>query len=58
LAVDQGHFRQDLDVEQFVFDYWGVIFAFHHFSRLMGRKDARLRALNSFDRLVASSKPS
>lgn len=58
LTVREGHFRPDLDIEQFVFEYWGLIFTFHHFSRLMGRKDARLRALNAFDRLITSSKSS
>lgn len=55
LAIEQGHFRVDLDVEQFVFDLMGVILAYHHGARLFDAKRAEARARASFERLVAAA---
>src|SRR5262249_52430067 len=58
LAIDQGHFRADLDVDQFVFDLMGIIFAYHHGARLFEVNRAQRRARTAFDRLVAAASPS
>lgn len=57
LAVGQGHFRSDLDVEQFVFDMFGIILAYYHGARLFDAKRAESRARTAFDRLVTAASP-
>jgi AcrR family transcriptional regulator len=57
LAIDQGHLRADLDVEQFAFEMMGVIFAYHHGARLFDAKRAEVRARAAFDRLLAVASP-
>lgn len=52
LAIEQGHLRPDLDIEQFVFDMLGVIFAYYHSARLLRHDDAAMRARTAFERLV------
>lgn len=56
IAIDEGHFRRDVDPEQFAHDLYSIILAYHHFSRLLRLPDARERALRSFEQLVASSR--
>ncbi len=57
LAVEEGHFRADLDTEQFAYEFYSIILAFHHSSRLL--RDARSdeRAERQFERLLAEAKP-
>jgi AcrR family transcriptional regulator len=52
LAIEEGHFRDDLDVDQFAFEYWAILLSYHLFARLMRRKDARDRASVAFENLV------
>src|SRR5687768_1369182 len=35
IAVEEGHFRRDLDAQQLAHDLYAVMLAFHHFSRLL-----------------------
>lgn len=55
LAIEQGHLRTDVDVDQFVFDMLGVIFTYYHSTRLLRRDDAASRARAAFERLVDSA---
>jgi len=55
LAIDEGHFRSDLDVGQFVFEMTGIVFAHYHRARLLDGKKAEARARAAFDHLVASA---
>jgi AcrR family transcriptional regulator len=57
LAIEQGHLRADLDIEQFVFDMLGVIFAYYHGARLLKRDEAVSRARKGFERLIAAAAP-
>jgi AcrR family transcriptional regulator len=57
LAIQQGHLRPNLDVEQFVFDMLGVIFAYYHSARLFKRAEAVSRARKGFERLIAAAAP-
>ena len=57
LAIGQGHLRADLDVEQFVFDMMGIIFAYYHGARLFDVARAESRARVAFERLVAAASP-
>lgn len=34
-AVSEGHFRADLDLQQFTFTLQGLMYAYHHSARLL-----------------------
>lgn len=51
-AIQEGQFRTDVDPEQFAYEFWGAMLAFHHASRLMRDSKARQRAQAAFDSLV------
>ena len=53
-AVDAGDLPGDLDVQELVFQLYGVILVLHHDGRLLDSPDAVGRARRSFDRLVDS----
>ena len=55
MAVDEGHLRKGLDVDQFVFEMLGIVYAYHHRARLLRRQGADASARAAFERLVASS---
>lgn len=57
IAVNQGHFRADLDPEQFAFELHSILLGFHVLNRLFRQPDAPARARQAFDRLVAQSRP-
>lgn len=54
IAVQEGHFRDDLDCSQFAYDLYSIILAYQHFHRLLRDPGARDRARQSFESLVAS----
>ncbi|HKQ64576.1 MAG TPA: TetR/AcrR family transcriptional regulator [Methylomirabilota bacterium] len=54
IAVSEGHFRADLDCEQFAHDCQGIGLAFVHASRLMRDPKARARAASAFEALLAA----
>jgi AcrR family transcriptional regulator len=56
ICVTEGHFRTDLDVEQFAFEFWAIVLAYHHFARLLRRDDARPRATRAFTTLLEEAK--
>jgi AcrR family transcriptional regulator len=51
-AVQEGQFHPDVDADQFAYEFWGAMLAFHHASRLMRDPKARQRAQAAFDSLV------
>jgi AcrR family transcriptional regulator len=55
IAIEEGEFRNDLDLDQFVFELGSVTAAYHHFGRLLGDPDAEQRARNMFEGLLARS---
>jgi AcrR family transcriptional regulator len=55
IAVEERHFRSDLDTEQFAYDFYSILLAYHHFSRLVQDPEARARARRSFERLLQTS---
>ena len=55
IAVDAGHFHAALDAEQFAFEFWAILQAYHHFARLLQRADARSRADQAFDSLLRNA---
>src|SRR6185436_10220606 len=56
IAVQEGHFRADLDCEQFAYDCQGIGLAFVHASRLMRDPRAQARADAAFDALLRASR--
>jgi AcrR family transcriptional regulator len=56
IAVQEGHFRADLDCEQFAHDCQGIGLAFVHASRLMKDPKARARAQSAFEALLSRSR--
>src|SRR5262249_43982836 len=56
IAIEEGHFRKDLDIDQFVFDFRAINTAYHHLGRLMDNKKADARARKAFNALLARSR--
>ena len=56
IAVTEGHFRTDLDPEQFAFDLYGIAVGGHTFSRFLRDPATRDRARDAFERLVLSAR--
>lgn len=56
IAVDEGHFRADLDTEQFAYEFIGIGMAFHHNARLLNDPHARDRATRAFEALLDRSR--
>lgn len=56
IAVDEGHFRADLDTAQFGYDMYAIALAYHHFNRLLRDPEAGIRARSSFEALIAASR--
>lgn len=57
IAVAEGHFRKDLDVQQFAFQSYSIMLGAHLYSRFLRDDNARLRTRLAVDTLVAASRP-
>jgi AcrR family transcriptional regulator len=55
LAVEEGHFRADLDCEQFAFELYSIFLGFNHARRLLKELKAERRARAAFDRLLGAA---
>ncbi|HET9930629.1 MAG TPA: TetR/AcrR family transcriptional regulator [Polyangiaceae bacterium] len=55
LAIEEGHFRGNVDCEQFAFDLLGVVLAYHHARRLLRLPKAEARAQKAFDALLQAA---
>jgi AcrR family transcriptional regulator len=53
LAVEAGHFRTDLDPQQFAFEVDAIVLGYHHAQRLMRNPNAGELARGAFERLLA-----
>ena len=56
LAIEAGHFRADLDCDQFAFELYGLLLGHSHFRRLLRDPRAESRTRGAFDRLVRSAR--
>ena len=56
IAVDEGHFRADVDPEQFAFELYGIMLASHTFGRFLRAREARERTRTAFDRLLSGAR--
>jgi AcrR family transcriptional regulator len=55
LAIEAGHFRSDLDCDQFAFDAYAVVLGYNLQRRLMRDPKAEARARRSFERLIEAA---
>jgi len=55
-AIAEGHFRSDVDAEQFAHDLYAVMLGYHHSSRLMKDPRAENRAATAFGRLLDAAR--
>jgi AcrR family transcriptional regulator len=51
-AIEEKHFREDLEPEQFAFEMHGLVLAYHHAGRLLGDPRALDRARVGFEGLI------
>lgn len=56
ICVEEGHFRADLDTEQFAHDLHGIFLIFQYYSRLLRDAQAESRARTSFEQLIQRSR--
>jgi len=56
IAVAEGHFRPDLDLRQFAYDFYSVILAYHHFGRLLRDPQTEERCRTAFEGLLERSR--
>lgn len=56
IAVEEGHFRHGLDTEQFAYELYSVLLAYHLFRRLLRDPQAETRCRRAFERLVGSAR--
>ena len=57
IAVEEGHFRRDLDCDQFAFELHSILLGFNHARRLLREPAAGRRARGAFARLLHSAQP-
>ena len=57
MAVDEGHFRKDLDVEQFAWSMYSFVLGYHHFKRMLEDPKAETHVKNSFEWLLEFARP-
>jgi AcrR family transcriptional regulator len=55
-AIQAGHFRKDVDPDQFAFEVIGIGLAWHHAKQLLEDTRAEARARRAFEALVAAAR--
>jgi AcrR family transcriptional regulator len=55
-GVTEGHFRADVDPEQFAFDFKAVLLGYHHSRRLLDDPQAEAHARRMFEAIVRSAR--
>ena len=56
ISVEEGHLASDLDVDQFAYEFYSLILAYHHFHRLLEDPDTERRCRTAFDELIERSR--
>jgi AcrR family transcriptional regulator len=56
LAVDEGHFRADLDPDQFAFEFNALFYGYNFAKRLLQDPDAESRVRTGFERQLAAAR--
>jgi AcrR family transcriptional regulator len=52
MAVDEGHFRRDIDVEQFAWSMYSFVLGYHHFNRMLEDPKADVHLKRAFRDLL------
>ncbi|MEO8348944.1 MAG: TetR/AcrR family transcriptional regulator, partial [Acidobacteriota bacterium] len=55
-GIAAGHFRGDLDPDEFAHDLYAIMLGFHHAERLMRDPRAEARAHGAFERLLSTTR--
>ena len=55
-AIEEGHFRSDVDPLRFAQDGLGVVLGYYHFSRLLGFREAEANARAAHERLIQEAR--
>ncbi len=55
-AVAEGHFRRQVDADQFAHDLYGIMLAYHHAVRLLRDPQAEPRVNRAFEALVRAAR--
>lgn len=56
ITIAEGHFRPDLDPDQFAFDVYGIMLGFHAYQKFLRAPSSLDRARESLDRLLVSAR--
>ena len=56
ITVAEGHFRADLDPDQFAFDVYSVMLGFHTYQKFLRAPDSLARARVALERLLESAR--
>jgi len=57
ICVEEGHFRSDLDIEQFAFEVLSIYLGYHELQRLLRDPRAEQRARRAYTRLLEEAAP-
>ena len=52
ISIEEGHFREELDTQRFAFEFYSIILAYYHFSRLLEDPETAPRCRASFEDLL------
>ena len=52
IAVDEGHFRKEIEAAQLAFEMEALMLAFHHAARLLDCPKAQERSIRAFEHLM------
>jgi AcrR family transcriptional regulator len=58
IAVEERHFRADLDLQQFAYEMYSIFLAYHHFARLLRSPHALRNSRRAFASLLERSRVS
>jgi AcrR family transcriptional regulator len=56
ITMTEGHFRRDLDPDQFAFDLYSIMTGFHTYQKFLRAPESVVRARESLERLLASAR--
>jgi AcrR family transcriptional regulator len=56
ITVNEGHFRSDLDPDQFAFEVYSIMLGFHAYQKFLREPASLDRARGSLDRLLAGAR--
>lgn len=56
IAIDEGHFREDLDTDELAHNVYSAAYGYHFISRLLRDRDAKRHALNLVETLLADAR--